>query len=214
MLIITDNGLGIHKKHLPHIIEPFFTTKEVGKGSGMGLATVYGIVKQGNGFIDIESEEGKGTKIIIYLPLQRAEQMLPVEGVIEPGLPQSKGLILLVEDQLDILQLCRKMLEHKGYTVLAASNPLEAIEHAERYREQIDLLVSDVIMPEMNGSDLFRKIEPICPQLHVLYMSGYTAEYIAKHLADDKGVNFIEKPFSLTAFTKIVQDIMKKPPEE
>ena len=215
MLIITDNGLGIHKKHLPHIIEPFFTTKEVGKGSGMGLATVYGIVKQGNGFIDIESEEGKGTRIIIYLPLQREEQMLPVEGVIEePGLPQSKGLILLVEDQPDILQLCRKMLEHKGYTVLAASNPLEAIEHAERYREQIDLLVSDVIMPEMNGSDLFQKIEPICPKLHVLYMSGYTAEYIAKHLADDKGVNFIEKPFSLTAFTKIVQDIMKKPPEE
>ena len=214
-LSITDTGHGIDKKHLPHIIEPFFTTKEVGKGSGMGLATVYGIVKQGNGCIDIKSEKGKGTRVIIYLPLQRAEQPLPVEGAIdEPGLPQSKGIILLVEDQPDILQLCRKMLEHKGYTVLAALSPLEAIEHAERYREQIDLLVTDVIMPEMNGTDLFKKIEPVCPKLHVLYMSGYSAEFIGKRLAGDKGVNFIEKPFSITAFTKIIQDILKKQHEE
>ena len=213
-LSITDTGYGIDKKHLPHIMEPFFTTKEVGKGSGMGLATVYGIVKQGNGCIDIESKKGKGTRVIIYLPLQR-EERLPEEGSIEElGLPPGKGIILLVDDQPDILQLCRKMLEHKGYVVLAASSPLEAIEHAEQYKTNIDLLVTDVIMPEMNGSDLFKKIEPFCPKVHVLYMSGYTTDFITRHLRSHEGVNFIEKPFSLTAFTKIVQDILKKQPEE
>ncbi|MCX6178804.1 MAG: ATP-binding protein [Chlorobiales bacterium] len=213
-LSITDNGHGIDTQHLPHIIEPFFTTKEVGKGSGMGLATVYGIVKQGNGFIDIESEKGKGTTIIIYLPLQQ-EQSLLVNGPIEePELPHGKGMILLVEDQPDILQLCRKMLEHQGYTVLAASGPLEAITLAKEKRKNIDLLVTDVIMPEMNGSDLFKKIAPICPKLHVLYMSGFPAEYIGKQLRGDEGVNFIEKPFSITALTKIVHDILKKRPEK
>ena len=213
-LSITDNGLGIDKKHLPHIIEPFFTTKEVGKGSGMGLATVYGIVKQGNGYIDVKSEQGKGTKIIIYLPSQ-PEETLPAEGAIEEeGLSNRKGMILLVEDQPDILLLCRKMLEHQGFTVLAALSPLEAIELAEEKREDIDLLVTDVIMPEMNGTELFQKIEQLCPKLHVLYMSGYTTDFIIQHLRGDEGVNFIEKPFSITAFTKIVQDILKRRSEE
>ncbi|MCX6178583.1 MAG: PAS domain-containing protein [Chlorobiales bacterium] len=208
-LSITDNGHGIDTQHLPHIIEPFFTTKDVGKGTGMGLATVYGIVKQGRGCINVKSEKGKGTTFIIYLPLQR-EQTLPVDGTIEePVLPQGKGMILLVEDQPDILQLCSKILEHKGYTVLAASSPLEAIQHAEQKRENIDLLVTDVIMPEMNGSVLFKKIKPICPKLHVLYMSGYTTDFITQHLQSDGEVNFIEKPFSITEFTKTVQEMLK-----
>ena len=214
MLSITDNGLGIDKKYLPHIIEPFFTTKEVGKGSGMGLATVYGIVKQGNGYIDVKSEQGKGTRIIIYLPSQ-PEETLPAEGAIEEeGLSNRKGMILLVEDQPDILLLCRKMLEHQGYMVLAASGPLEAIELAAEKREDIDLLVTDVVMPEMNGTELLKKIGPLCPKLHVLYMSGYTTDFINQHLRGDDGVNFIEKPFSITAFTKIVQDILKRRSEE
>jgi two-component system cell cycle sensor histidine kinase/response regulator CckA len=213
-LSITDNGQGIDKQDLPHIIEPFFTTKEVGKGTGMGLATVYGIVKQGNGCLDVKSEKGKGTSIIIYLPLQR-EQKLPVDGTTEESvLPQEKGMILLVEDQPDILQLCSKMLEDQGYSVFAASNPLEAIEYAEQKRGNIDLLVTDVIMPEMNGNELFKKIEPICPKLHVLYMSGYTADFIAQHLQSDAKVNFIEKPFIITAFKKTVQEMMKKKLEE
>jgi len=213
-LSITDNGHGIDEQLLPHILEPFFTTKAVGKGSGMGLATDYGSVKQGNGFIGIESEKGKGTRIIIYLPLQR-KQTQPIEGVIEEqGLQHGNGTILLVEDQPDILQLCRKMLEHQGFIVLAASSPLKAIERAKKYKAKIDLLVTDVIMPEMNGRDLFNKIAAICPKLHVLYMSGFTADYIGKHLAGDRATNFIEKPFSMTALSQIIQDILKKKPEE
>ena len=213
-LSITDNGDGIDKKLLPHVLEPFFTTKEVGKGSGMGLATVYGIVKQGNGFIDIQSEKGKGTTIIIYLPLQQHQMRLIESAVDEPGLPQGIGMILLVEDQPDILHLCSKMLVHQGYTVLAASGPQEAIGLAEEKREAIDLLVTDVIMPEMNGPDLFQKIQLICPKLQVLYMSGYSTDYIGKHLRVAKGVNFIEKPFSITSFTTIIHDILKKQPVE
>jgi len=213
-LTITDNGHGIEKKHLPHIFEPFFTTRDIGKGTGMGLATVYGIVKQNNGSITVESKQGKGTRIIIYLPLHQEERLPEKSAAEEPELPCNKGMILLVEDQSDILQLCRTMLEQQGYTVLTASTPQEAIELAWKKRENIDLLVTDVIMPEMNGSDLFKTIEPICPRLHVLYMSGFTADYIGKHLAGDKQANFIEKPFSLRALTTIVHDILKKQPEE
>ena len=213
-LSITDNGDGIDKKLLPHVIEPFFTTKEVGKGSGLGLATVYGIVKQGNGFIDIQSEKGKGTSIIIYLPLHREQTQLEASSAEERGLQQGKGMILLVEDQADILHLCSTMLVHQGYTVLAASGPQEAIGLAEVKREAIDLLVTDVIMPEMNGTDLFNKIQPICPKLKVLYMSGFTTEQLSQHLGSDEGVNFIENPFSITSFTKVVYDILKNRPEE
>ena len=106
------------------------------------------------------------------------------------------------------------MLEHQGYIVLAASSPLKAIERAKKYKAKIDLLVTDVIMPEMNGRDLFNKIAAICPKLHVLYMSGFTADYIGKHLAGDRATNFIEKPFSMTALSQIIQDILKKKPEE
>jgi PAS domain S-box-containing protein len=212
MLTVTDTGEGIEKKHLPHVIEPFFTTKEVGKGTGMGLATVYGIVKQNNGSLEVKSRKGQGTSVRIYLPLQRdagAER----NGQKEQALPLGKEMILLVEDQPDILQLCRQMLERSGYTVLAALGPVEALELARRYQEKIDLLVTDVVMPEMNGSDLYKELQTVCPHLKALFMSGYTADFLAQHLKGEKGVNFIEKPFTFTAFTRIVREILKKVPD-
>ncbi|MCX6178584.1 MAG: PAS domain S-box protein [Chlorobiales bacterium] len=208
-LTITDNGHGIDKKHLPHIFEPFFTTREVGQGTGMGLATVYGIVKQASGFIDVESAEGKGTTIRIYLPLQRDQDAALCTETAEPPLPHGKGIILLVEDQPDILQLCRQMLVRSGYTVLSAATPKEAIKLAEKYKKEIDLLVTDVIMPEMNGSDLYQKLQSVSQQLKVLYMSGYTADIIKPHHTTDETINFIEKPFSIDAFINAIQKALK-----
>jgi DNA-binding NtrC family response regulator len=175
----------------------------------MGLATVYGIVSQCNGFIDVKSEKGKGTTIIICLPLELHGTAAEPTEKAEPSMPHGKGSILLVEDQPDILQLCKQMLDHSGYHVLPALRPLQAIQLAEQYKEKIELLVTDVIMPEMNGHVLFRKLQRVCPQLKVLYMSGYTADFLDNHIASDKGVNFIEKPFSMNAFTNAIQKALK-----
>ncbi|MCX6178891.1 MAG: PAS domain S-box protein [Chlorobiales bacterium] len=213
MLTVTDTGEGIDKKHLPHVIEPFFTTKEVGKGTGMGLATVYGIVKQNHGCIEVKSQKGQGTSVRIYLPLQRRHDTAGRRGKKEQALPQDKEMILLVEDQPDILQLCRQMLERSGYSVLAALGPGEALELARGYQGKIELLVTDVVMPEMNGSDLYRELQTIYPHLKALFMSGYTADFLAQHLKGENGMNFIEKPFTFASFTRIVREILKKVPE-
>ncbi|MCX6179209.1 MAG: PAS domain S-box protein [Chlorobiales bacterium] len=208
-LTVTDTGEGIEQKHLPHIIEPFFTTKEVGKGTGMGLATVYGIVKQSKGYIDVQSKKGQGTSVKIYFPLQKYDSGVERSVQKDQGLPQGKELILLVEDQPEILQLCRQMLEKSGYTVLAALGPKDALQIAGQYKGLIKLLVTDVVMPEMNGSDLFKELQKVCPNLKALFMSGYTADFLAQHLKSEKGVNFIEKPFTISAFIKVVQEILK-----
>jgi PAS domain S-box-containing protein len=211
-LMVTDNGEGIEKKHLPHIIEPFFTTKEAGKGTGMGLATVYGIVKQSKGYIDVQSKKGQGTSVRIYFPLQRYHSGTERSRQMEQTLPGGKEIILLVEDQPDILQLCRLMLERSGYTVLAAHSPGEALEFAGQYKDLIVLLVTDVVMPQMNGSELFKKLQTVCPHLKALFMSGYTGDFLAQHMKGEKDVNFIEKPFTFALFTGIVQEILKKEP--
>ncbi len=211
-LTITDNGQGIDKKHLPHILEPFFTTKEVGKGTGMGLSTVYGIIKQSKGFIDVKSELGKGTSVSIYLPFYQYDAAAESTEDHNLLLSHGKEFILLVEDQADILKLCRLMLEHGGYSVLAAASTTEAIQLADHYKEKIDLLVTDVIMPEMNGNTLFKKLQLTCPSLKVLYMSGYTADFIANHLDTYEGINFIEKPFSMNALKQAIQKILQTNP--
>ncbi len=208
-LAITDNGHGIEKKHLPYIFEPFFTTREVSKGTGMGLAMVYGIVKQCYGFIKVKSTEGKGTTIIIYLPLEQEAAAAEPAKPAKLALPFGKSVILLVEDQPDILQLCKQMLGSSGLTVLAADSPKEAIQRAEQYKDTIDLLVTDVIMPEMNGSKLFKKLQRICPHLKVLYMSGYTADLIVNNIENNEGMNFIGKPFSMNAFANAIQKALK-----
>ena len=196
MLAVSDNGKGMDKETLEKAFEPFFTTKGVGEGTGLGLAMVYGIVKQNNGFINIYSEPEKGTTIKIYLPriMEKEEKVLPST---DKEIPVSQGeTVLLVEDEASILNVCRKMLEELGYAVVVARTPEEAIRAAEAHSSEIMILMTDVIMPEMNGRDLAGKLQSWYPDLKVLYMSGYTANVIAHHGVLDEGVCFLQKPFS------------------
>jgi CheY-like chemotaxis protein len=180
-----------------HLFEPFFTTKELGKGTGLGLASVYGAVKQNNGFINVYSEPGQGTTFKVYLPRHTAKSMVPLPEQAA-GRPLERGheIILLVEDEPAILKMTTKMLERLGYTVIGAATPGEAIRLARENTGRIDLLMTDVVMPEMNGRDLAENILSIYPGIKRLFMSGYTANVIAHHGVLDAGVHFIQKPFS------------------
>jgi PAS domain S-box-containing protein len=197
LLEVSDNGCGMDKKTLNQIFEPFFTTKEQGKGTGLGLASVFGMVKQNNGFINVYSEPGQGTTFKIYLPAYA----ITSAGVVEkaPELPTERGneIILLVEDEPAILQMTTMMLTRLGYTVVAAATPGEAIRLALEYQGRIDLLMTDVVMPEMNGRELAGNLLSYYPDLKRLFMSGYTANVIAHHGVLDEGVHFIQKPFSI-----------------
>jgi PAS domain S-box-containing protein len=207
MLAVTDTGCGIEKKDLPHIFEPFFTTKEKRKGTGMGLSTVYGIVKQNNAFIECLSEPGRGTTFNIYLP--RHIGYADRDGSEQPTQPFlcSKEMILLVEDEPDILNICKLMLENKGYAVLDAATPSDAIGLAREHKGIIHLLITDVVLPEMNGCDLSRKLQSIFPDLKTLFMSGYTTEVVGGKGVLELGVNFIQKPFSINTLVFAIQKI-------
>jgi PAS domain S-box-containing protein len=196
LLGVSDNGSGMDKETLNNLFEPFFTTKEMGKGTGLGLATVYGIVKQNNGFINVYSEPGQGTTFKIYLPRHTAvDQTAPVIHT-EQQYPGGNETILLVEDEPAILNMVRMMLERKGYSVLSAATTAEAIALAKIHADKIHLLMTDVVMPEMNGRDLARHLIAIYPDIKLLFMSGYTANVIAHQGVLDEGVSFIQKPFS------------------
>ena len=195
-IAVSDNGSGIDKERLSHIFEPFFTTKGVGKGTGLGLSMVYGAVKQNGGFVNVYSEPGQGTTFTLYLPryiggteqTQKQSAALPAENGHET--------ILLVEDELTTLKMATMMLQRLGYTVLAANTPGKAIQLAMQLSNEINLLMTDVIMPDMNGRDLVKRLKAIQPDLKCLYMSGYTANVIAHHGVLEEGVFFIQKPFS------------------
>jgi two-component system cell cycle sensor histidine kinase/response regulator CckA len=196
-LAVTDDGCGMDKATQERLFEPFFTTKEQGKGTGLGLATVYGIVKQNNGFIKVASAPGKGATFEICLPRHVAAKAGPVQS--DPStVPFSRGheTILLVEDEPAILDMTKAMLVRLGYTVLASSTPGEAIRLAGAYTGVIHLLMTDVVMPEMNGRDLAKTLLTSFPALKRLFMSGYTADVIAHQGVLDEGVHFIQKPFS------------------
>lgn len=197
MLAVTDNGCGMSKEVLDHLFEPFFTTKEIGKGTGLGLATVYGIIKQNKGFINVHSEEGNGTTIKVYLPKYKGEHKEIIqENIIET--PMGKGeTILVVEDEAIILDVTQAMLEKLKYNVLTAGSPGAAIKLVKAYPGEIHLLITDVVMPEMNGRELSTVLNEIKPEMKCLYASGYTANAIAHHGVLDEGVNFIPKPFSM-----------------
>jgi PAS domain S-box-containing protein len=196
LLAVSDNGCGMDKEIRDKLFEPFFTTKEVGKGTGLGLSTVYGIVKQNSGFINVYSEPGRGTTIKIYLPRHKgmAEQVQQ-EGPAEPVV-RGHETILLVEDDPDMLAMTTMLLQRQGYTVLAASRPSEAMRLAEKHAGEIHLLMTDIVMPEMNGLDLAGKLSPLFPNLKQLFVSGYTANVIAHHGILEEGVHFLQKPFS------------------
>jgi len=195
LLTISDTGAGISQEVRENIFEPFFTTKEVGKGTGLGLSTVYGIVKQNEGFIYVTSEPGKGTTFKIYLPRIVAETAQVPSEEATGKRPTGTETILLVEDDEAVLNLSKIILENLGYTVLAAPTPVQAIHLAEDHPGDIHLLITDVVMPEMNGRELAEKLSAIRPNLKCLYMSGYTSDVIAHRGILDEGLNFIQKPF-------------------
>ncbi len=209
LLAVSDDGCGMDKETLAHIFEPFFTTKGVGKGTGLGLATVYGAVKQNNGFIDVYSEPGKGTTFTIYLPRHagRAAQMRTEGAAAGPAL-RGHETVLLVEDEPAILKLTTEMLERQGYTVLAAPSPGKAISLVREHPGEIHLLMTDVVMPEMNGRDLAGNLLSIYPHFKILFMSGYTANVIAHHSVLDEGVYFIQKPFSMKNLAAKVREVL------
>ncbi len=196
LLAVSDNGHGIDKEMIDNIFDPFFTTKELGKGTGLGLATVYGIVKQNKGFINVYSEPGKGTTFKIYFPRFDGTMEAPVETGSE-FIPQGRGeVLLLVEDEPSIMKMSKTILDNLGYQVLTANTPGEAVYLAEKNSGRIHLLITDVVMPEMNGRDLANQICTRYPNIKTLFMSGYSANVIAHHGVLDKGVQFIQKPFS------------------
>jgi len=195
LLAVSDNGKGIDRETLDHIFEPFFTTKPQGKGTGLGLATVYGIVKQNRGFIVVNSQAGQGATFRILLPRY--------EGQDESGHPpnartladQGHETVLLVEDEPAILKMVETMLKKMGYNVLTAASPSEAIRLSREYGKEIHVLMTDVIMPEMSGRELADRLMSENPKLKRLFMSGYTANLIAKHGVMDDGTQFLQKPF-------------------
>jgi PAS domain S-box-containing protein len=208
LLSVSDDGCGMGKDILDKIFEPFFTTKEMGQGTGLGLATVYGIVRQNNGFINVYSEPDQGTTFRLYLARHttRTTQIKKINPV-EP-VKQGNETILLVEDEAAILKMTTIMLEHQGYTVLAASTPGAAIRLTETHPGKLDLLITDVVMPEMNGRDLAKNILTSYPNLKRLFMSGYTANVIAHHGVLDEGVHFIQKPFATRALAAKVREVL------
>lgn len=211
-LSLTDTGCGMDKEMLSRMFEPFFTTKEMGKGTGLGLAMVYGIVGQNNGFIDVESEKGKGTTFRIYFPKVLDSLPLSAPDTEEP-VERGHETILMVEDEQAILKMATKMLHLQGYKVLSAETPVEAIRLAEENAGLIDLLMVDVIMPEMNGRDLAQKLQSLIPGLKCLFMSGYTADVIAHHGVLDERVSFIQKPFSVKDLAKKIRETLSGKPE-
>ncbi|MBT7051964.1 MAG: response regulator, partial [Desulfobacula sp.] len=196
------------KEILNNIFEPFFTTKPVDKGTGLGLSTVFGIVKQNNGFINVYSEPGKGTAIKIYLPLHE-DEVVEIQKENTVKLPQGKGeTILLVEDDLSVLKLAEKMLKGMTYTVLIADTPKGGIRLAKDHPGEIHLLVTDMIMPEMNGLELSKQLKLLYPDLKCIFMSGYTANAIAHHGVLDEGVHFVQKPFAKKDLASMVREVL------
>ncbi len=212
-LAVSDNGCGMDAQTRALIFEPFFTTKETGHGTGLGLSTVYGIAKQNSGFVDVYSEPGNGSTFKIYFPRHAAEQALASEATPLPPAVKPKGqgeMILVVEDDPSLLKLTRIMLEREGYAVLCASRPEEAIRLAESCTGKIQLLITDVVMPDMNGRQIQARIREQCPSVKCLYMSGYTANAIAHHGVLDASVSFIQKPFTRKMLSEKVCDVLNE----
>ncbi len=191
-----------------HIFEPFFTTKEVGKGTGLGLAMVYGIVKQSGGYIWVYTEPGKGTTFKIYLPMveEPAEPLGPAKA--QTGLPRGSETVLLVEDEDAVRSLVRGILEAYGYEVLEASRPEEALLICQQYEGSIHLLVTDVVLPQMSGRELAKRLEFTFPDMKVLFVSGYTDEAVIRHGALEPGTAFLQKPFTPDSLAWKVREVL------
>jgi CheY-like chemotaxis protein len=208
VITVSDDGCGMEKEMMAKIFDPFFTTKRVGEGTGLGLSTVYGIVKQNNGFINVYSEPGLGTRFALYFPRCEGATVKSEKKVEQVSDDSGRETILLVEDEPAILKMVGMLLRRQGYKVLSADSPGKGIRLTLEYNGKIHMLLTDVVMPEMNGRDLSQHLLSIFPDLNVLFMSGYTANAIAKHGILAADVNYIQKPFSPKNLTAKVREIL------
>lgn len=209
VLTISDTGVGIDSDVMSTIFEPFVTTSRTGKGTGLGLAMVHGIVKQNRGFIHVYSEPGEGATLRIYLPPASAEAEERVLEADDAALPTGSGTVLLVEDESALLHLASRFLRTLGYSVLPAGSPAEALQVAREHTGDIDLLITDVVMPEMNGRQLAEELTALWPEVPCLYMSGYTADIIARRSVLEDDVRFLQKPFSLRDLAVAVEEALR-----
>jgi PAS domain S-box-containing protein len=207
VLSVSDNGCGMSKEILEHIFEPFYTTKELGKGTGLGLATVFGIVKQNNGFINVYSEPGKGTAFKIYLPRHESEIVGQDDKNEKAKRITGTETVLLVEDESSLLQFAKALLEQLGYTVLYADSPVKAIKIAGEYNGDIHLLMTDVIMPEMSGLELSDRISSRRHDIKCLFMSGYSSDIMNNGILDE-GIHFLQKPFTAESLSVKVREAL------
>jgi PAS domain S-box-containing protein len=210
-IVVRDDGCGMDEATLEQIFEPFFTTKAVGKGTGLGLSTVYGIVKQNLGHIGVESEPGRGTTFTIYWPRHVAVATTPKSSTAKPPARQNRETILVVEDERAMLRLAKRVLERAGYTVLAASSPTEALLLARDHPGPIDVLLADVLMPEMNGRDLADRVAAMRPGVRQVFMSGHTADVISEQGVVEDGVHFLHKPFSQRDLEAKLREVLDGP---
>ena len=209
VITVTDSGSGMDESTRLHMFEPFFTTKESGKGTGLGLSTVYGIVSQSGGVIDVWSEVGSGTSFQIYLPrIEAAPAPERVESVV--AVAGGGETVLLVEDQEAVRALTKEVLQRHGYRILEASGGEEAIAMARQYAGDIDLLLTDVMLEGMNGRKLAELLTATRPTIKVLFVSGYTAEVIANRGVLESGIAFLQKPFSADGLTAKVREVLAR----
>jgi len=207
-IIIGDTGVGIPAEVLPHIFEPFFTTKPVGEGTGLGLAQAYGIIKQHGGFIDVQSEPGEGTRFAVYLPA------LPTQYIEKTNIKYSSPLeghgktILVVEDDPITLQAIQDLLEAQDYQVLVASNGKEALQILDKTPTMIDLLVSDMVMPEMGGFSLYNQVQDRWPEIRTLFVTGHPLGVESQSLLEDRQITWLQKPFSVPEFFFTIEEIL------
>jgi two-component system, cell cycle sensor histidine kinase and response regulator CckA len=206
LLTVTDTGVGMDRNTVEHIFEPFFTTKGVGKGTGLGLATVYGIVTQNNGFINVFSEPGRGSVFKIYFP--RLRDQVAIEEKREPGNEAVAGTVVLVEDEEMVLWMATKLLEEMGFQVIQAESPEQALSICAAPEQKIDLVLSDVVMPGMNGKQMFDRLKKLRPELKVLFMSGYSEEIVAQRGIVEEGMHYIQKPLEMNKLYQKIREVL------
>jgi CheY-like chemotaxis protein len=208
LLVVSDTGTGMDRHTRDHLFEPFFTTKAVGRGTGLGLSIVYGIVKSHRGDIHAYSEPGAGTVFRIFLPLI-PESLAEVEQAEQAPLPRGTETVLLVEDEVTIRQVTRLLLEDFGYTVVEAADCDEAVVRLRENLGQVQLVLSDLIMPKKNGRETFEALKAIKPELKVLFMSGYTADLIEQRGILERGLSFIQKPMRPAVLLRKIREVLE-----